>query len=903
MKIIASKYKSVVLSVVGVMFVLSNACATTYYVNAIGGNNGNTGTSPTQAWKTISKVNSYSFLPGDSILFKRDDVWRETLVISNSGTSAGRITFSAYGTGNKPAVLGSKQAGNWINEGNNIWYASFSTEPDGLFFIDSNLGVSWGERKTSKGGLSKIQDWWFDNPNNRLYILSNTDPNSKYTAVEGGLRKGIIANGNTDYITIEEIEVKYFGHSGAESWGIAPSTSSDHWIIQDNAVHHGGHREATEQGDGIKLRGGSNYLVRRNSVYEVGRHGIHGWSVSGSTLANVTVEHNIFYNNYHANIDFNMAANSSNHDHVIRHNYISEIDGMVDLDGNGGSGFHLKGRSSSAVLRNVDIYNNVGVDLSHNGINLNGYMDNIRVFNNSFYNIGHHSGDNGIRVASGRSPITAISILNNSCFMAGNTPNSQCVNTPGKQAGITVDHNIWYNPDGRIASINGTIYNNWNTYKNATGYDANGYNADPDYMDPVNSNLMLKPSSPAIDGGIDLSSWGIANDHDGAIRPQGTGFDIGAYEYLAAGPPTPVITANGSTSFCEGGSVGLDAGSGYTSYLWSDGSTTQTITITQSGTYNVTVTNTSGSGTSANTTVTVYPNPLPVITANGSTTLCPGDSVILNANSGYNTYMWTNYNDSCSGVNVSSVSAIGDDGNVPQNAIDGNLGSRWSNQGVGSWITLDMGEPKLICSVDIAWHSGDLRTSNFVISISNDTAKFTDVYTGISSGSTLNAENHSFAEGIGRYVRITVNGNSQNDWASVTEITINGKNGTNTQSITVGDARDYTVQVTDVNGCNGSSTIVLDSCITTSGTYNAFPASGVSVYPNPSASHVKVLLGSDKTEECILFLFDAFGRQVLELTELYSDFIELNLSNLPSGIYIVKIEFKDRQAVGKIIKK
>ena len=47
--------------------------------------------------------------------------------------------------------------------------------------------------------------------------------------------------------------------------------------------------------------------------------------------------------------------------------------------------------------------------------------------------------------------------------------------------------------------------------------------------------------------------------------------------------PTPVITASGSITSCAGGSVILDAGSGYDNYLWSTGGTNQTETVTSSG--------------------------------------------------------------------------------------------------------------------------------------------------------------------------------------------------------------------------------------------------------------------------------------------------------------------------------
>src|SRR5690606_13347119 len=45
----------------------------------------------------------------------------------------------------------------------------------------------------------------------------------------------------------------------------------------------------------------------------------------------------------------------------------------------------------------------------------------------------------------------------------------------------------------------------------------------------------------------------------------------------------PVIVASGPLSFCAGGSVTLDAGAGYDSYLWSTGDQSQSVTVSSSG--------------------------------------------------------------------------------------------------------------------------------------------------------------------------------------------------------------------------------------------------------------------------------------------------------------------------------
>ncbi len=95
-------------------------------------------------------------------------------------------------------------------------------------------------------------------------------------------------------------------------------------------------------------------------------------------------------------------------------------------------------------------------------------------------------------------------------------------------------------------------------------------------------------------------------------------------------PATPVITAGGPTTFCTGGSVVLTSSSA-TGNLWSNGATTQSITVSTAGTYSVVVSAAGcSSGTSNTISVTINPIPAaPSITAGGLTTFCAGGSVVL----------------------------------------------------------------------------------------------------------------------------------------------------------------------------------------------------------------------------------------------------------------------------------
>ena len=130
---------------------------------------------------------------------------------------------------------------------------------------------------------------------------------------------------------------------------------------------------------------------------------------------------------------------------------------------------------------------------------------------------------------------------------------------------------------------------------------------------------------------------------------------------------------------------------------------------------------------------------------------------------------------SCNILAISGVTASGSQtGNPATNAIDVNLSTRWSNFGIGSSITVDFSKERSICGVDISWYNGNQRISNFVISVSIDGKSFTTVFSGKSSGTTTGFESYDFPDTTGRYVKITVNGNSINDWASISEIKVLG---------------------------------------------------------------------------------------------------------------------------------
>lgn len=120
-----------------------------------------------------------------------------------------------------------------------------------------------------------------------------------------------------------------------------------------------------------------------------------------------------------------------------------------------------------------------------------------------------------------------------------------------------------------------------------------------------------------------------------------------------------------------------------------------------------------------------------------------------------------------------TVKAIGAQaGNPATNAIDNNIGTRWSQAGLKQWICFDLGSAQMVKGVDIAFYSGANRRSFFDVEISNDGSTFTTMLEGCeSSGLTEEMERYKFGPVEARYVRLMCNGNSQggDNWNSITE--------------------------------------------------------------------------------------------------------------------------------------
>src|SRR5438876_6044095 len=85
---------------------VAGAVGATYFIDNAAGNDSSSGTSESDAWRTVGKVSNVALAPGDRVLFKRGGVWSGPLTLANAGTADRPITIGSYGSGALPVIQG-----------------------------------------------------------------------------------------------------------------------------------------------------------------------------------------------------------------------------------------------------------------------------------------------------------------------------------------------------------------------------------------------------------------------------------------------------------------------------------------------------------------------------------------------------------------------------------------------------------------------------------------------------------------------------------------------------------------------------------------------------------------------------------------------------------------------------
>jgi len=100
------------------------------------------------------------------------------------------------------------------------------------------------------------------------------------------------------------------------------------------------------------------------------------------------------------------------------------------------------------------------------------------------------------------------------------------------------------------------------------------------------------------------------------------------------------VNITGPASGCTGSSATLCVPSGYSSYAWSTGATTDCITVNSAGNYSVTVHD--AVGCVANSFYNLPFNNPPAVSINGPSVICDGNLATWCATPGFNDYQWSN---------------------------------------------------------------------------------------------------------------------------------------------------------------------------------------------------------------------------------------------------------------------
>ena len=155
------------------------------------------------------------------------------------------------------------------------------------------------------------------------------------------------------------------------------------------------------------------------------------------------------------------------------------------------------------------------------------------------------------------------------------------------------------------------------------GQNANSINVSPNFISTSNLHLLSAGNNSLNAAAV--NSTGITTDFDNDTRDASTP-DIGADEFTPC-TPTPLagIAVTPSASICAGESVTLTENGGTaTSWTWSNGPTTQAISVSPASTttYTVTATTSAGCFATASQTIIVNPKPGPVTVTPSSAALC-----------------------------------------------------------------------------------------------------------------------------------------------------------------------------------------------------------------------------------------------------------------------------------------
>jgi len=511
---------------------------TTYYVDAASGNDSNSGTSTTRAWRTIDRANTLDLQSGDRLLFRGSQTFVGNLLLGaeDAGTATRPVQVGSYGTGRARINAGTGTGVRIYNAGG-IDVSRLVVSGVGLAAGNLASGV---EIYTDRGGATKFGHVRVANVEVSRFgnagILLGADPAD---GTKSGFRDVRITNVSAH--DSADAGIKSFGHF---------SSTANGWAHENVYV---GSCRTYNNGSGVVLGDVNGATIERCVAYNNGANnnysgggsiGIWAWDSN-----RVTIQHNESYNNKTKTVDgggFDLDGGVTNS--IMQYNYSHN---------NAGAGYLLAQFAGARAFGNNVVRYNIsendgrkglyGAIHFWNGNGSNGIRDT-EVYNNTVY----MSPQAGAAPEAVRfdSATTNVHLRNNIFVSTGGVP---LVHLVAGQSGLHFQGNDYWSSRGLfIIKHGGTIYTSLNSWRSASGQERNGVvntglNANPELMNPGgggaigNANRLsslgaykLGTNSPMIDAALDLRSIFSLNpgpiDFYGTSTPRGTSYDIGAHE-------------------------------------------------------------------------------------------------------------------------------------------------------------------------------------------------------------------------------------------------------------------------------------------------------------------------------------------------------------------------------------
>ncbi len=277
-------------------------------------------------------------------------------------------------------------------------------------------------------------------------------------------------------------------------------------------------------------------------------------------------------------------------------------------------------------------------------------------------------------------------------------------------------------------------------------------------------------------------------------------------------PAQPEVVISGAQSICTGGAATLTATAGFVGYAWSNGATTFATTITQPGLYSVTATDANGCNTEAAFPV-LQDNIIPPALL-GSSIICNGNPTTLFLTASYDNYEWSNGSTS-SFITVAtpglvSVTVTNANGCSGETSIEVTAGNNLDPQVVqlsqdcSGLVGLGVGN----AYETYLWSNGGTNLITLVDQTGIYTVTVTDANGCTGVGSIFAQVPQQFSVSISGNTVFCPGGSSTLTATSGFQEYI-WSNGAISAESTVSQAGNYSVTVSDLNGCTGTAQVVV----------------------------------------------------------------------------------------------